>query len=283
MPDQRSRKRSKPLEAESQAPDGTCVCGANAGDHQGECHFGWHNPLTCPDRAVGVLMGRFCPPHRGHRYLIETAAANAADLYVLVIGNKADERILPLALRARWLAGMFGSDHVHVVAAACPIPPSGGNPQIISALCSLIQSCVGDPAERPIGRFFSGERGTYGDWTAAAIGADHICIDPERIHVPISATAVRADPSAAAEFLDEPVKDYLAASKPEQAAMARDATIWLAAQPSRMVLSVGYVREQGRLDLASGPGRDVAALTNQSGPAWQSQVWDCRPQDPLSP
>ena len=25
-----------------------CVCGALDGNHVGECHFGWHNPQTCP-------------------------------------------------------------------------------------------------------------------------------------------------------------------------------------------------------------------------------------------
>jgi HTH-type transcriptional repressor of NAD biosynthesis genes len=154
---------------------------------------------------IGVVMGRFCPPHRGHDYLIETAAAGCDELFVLVVGNSRDEAYLPLALRAHWLSERFESPRVHVIIIVSDLPNSGGDPVIVTAWCELIRRAVG---WKPIARFFTSEAHTYGDWTATALGATHICVDPERAHVPISATAIRMDPLAAAQFLDPPVLAY---------------------------------------------------------------------------
>jgi cytidyltransferase-like protein len=159
-------------------------------------------------RKVGVVMGRFCPPHRGHDFLIEAARRGCDELFVIVIGNSRDEAYLPLVRRARWLADRFESPSAHVVPVASDLPDSEGDPAIIRAWCDLIRYSVGGQA---IDRFFTGEARTYGDWTAAGLGAEHVCVDPARAHVPISATVIRADPLAAAQFLDPPVLAYFRA------------------------------------------------------------------------
>jgi cytidyltransferase-like protein len=157
---------------------------------------------------IGVVMGRFCPPHKGHDYLIESAAAGCEELFVLVIGNSRDEAYLPLSRRAGWLRDRFEAPSVHVLAIASDLPDSHGDPDIIAAWCDLIRNALGG---RPIARFFTSEAHTYGDWTAAALDAEHVCVDPDRARVPISATAIRANPLAAAQFLDPPVLAYFAA------------------------------------------------------------------------
>jgi NadR type nicotinamide-nucleotide adenylyltransferase len=165
--------------------------------------------LNSPEaRKIGVVMGRFCPPHRGHDFLIEAAKRGCDELFVIVIGNSRDEAYLPLVQRARWLADRFASPRVHMVPVASDLPDSEGDPAIIGAWCDLIRHSVGG---RAVDRFFTSEARTYGDWTATALGAEHVCVDPDRTHVPISATIIRADPLAAAQFLDPPVLAYFQA------------------------------------------------------------------------
>ena len=160
-----------------------------------------------PRPAVGVVMGRFCPPHRGHRLLIETAAAGCDELYVLAIGQSADDAFIPLEIRATWLQEMFAGPRVHVIAIHTDLPASGGAPAGIRAWCDLVIETVG----RPVDALFSSEAASYGDWTAAGLGARHILVDPDRTRVPISGTAIRHDPHAALDYLDPPVRAYFAA------------------------------------------------------------------------
>jgi cytidyltransferase-like protein len=157
--------------------------------------------------VVGVVMGRFCPPHRGHRYLIETAQGLCDEIYLLIVGNSHDEAYLPLARRAVWLRELFESPTAHIVELATDLPDSHGDPAIIGAWCDLIRAAADG---RTIEKFITSEAQGYGDWTAAALGAVHVCVDPERMRVPISSTIIRTDPLAAAEFLDPPVLAYFA-------------------------------------------------------------------------
>ena len=50
---------------------------------------------------TGVVIGKFYPPHRGHKYLIDAAAARVEQLTVVVCGKL--EQLLPGELRAAWL------------------------------------------------------------------------------------------------------------------------------------------------------------------------------------
>ncbi len=49
-------------------------------------------------------------------------------------------------------------------------------------------------------RVFSSEQ--YGERFARFLGAEHVSVDPERRHVPISATAIRRDPFRHRAFLE---------------------------------------------------------------------------------
>jgi HTH-type transcriptional regulator, transcriptional repressor of NAD biosynthesis genes len=158
-------------------------------------------------------MGRFCPPHRGHDYLIEASADKCDKLTLIVIGNNRDEAYLPLALRVGWLRERFESERIRVVAVATDLPDSHGDPAIIAAWARLIEYCAGGAVDR----FFSSEAHTYGDWTASALGAEHVCVDPDRSHVPISATIIRTDPLAAVQYLDPPVRAYFEAQAAQAA------------------------------------------------------------------
>jgi len=49
----------------------------------------------------GLVVGKFYPPHRGHQYLIERAAALCAQVTVLVMA--AGSETLAVADRVAWL------------------------------------------------------------------------------------------------------------------------------------------------------------------------------------
>ncbi|MFN8514048.1 MAG: adenylyltransferase/cytidyltransferase family protein [Chloroflexia bacterium] len=57
---------------------------------------------------TGVVIGKFYPPHRGHRYLIDTAAARVDHLTVIVCGKP--EQLLSGELRAAWLREIHRCD-----------------------------------------------------------------------------------------------------------------------------------------------------------------------------
>jgi len=49
----------------------------------------------------GLVIGKFYPPHRGHKLLIDTAQRGADEVYVIVCGKP--EHVPAGELRAAWL------------------------------------------------------------------------------------------------------------------------------------------------------------------------------------
>ena len=156
--------------------------------------------------VTGVVVGKFLPFHRGHRRLVETAAAACDDLFVLVLGRTDEEPIVPLATRVGWIDELVGAPHVHVRARIVDAPMSWTDPVVIATWNGVIAQMVG----RPIDVLFTGERDTYGDVTAAGLDARHVCVDPDRSVVPISGTVIRRDPFGAWGYLDPPVRAFYA-------------------------------------------------------------------------
>ena len=54
---------------------------------------------------IGLVIGKFCPPHRGHEHLIRSAQAQVDHLIVLVF-TKSHEPV-PGDLRWQWMQQMF--------------------------------------------------------------------------------------------------------------------------------------------------------------------------------
>jgi NadR type nicotinamide-nucleotide adenylyltransferase len=159
-------------------------------------------------QVVGCVIGRFVPPHMGHRLLIEAAIAGCDELWVLVVGNSSDEAFCPAALRASWLREMFGRPTVHVALIQSDLPNSNGDHAILRQWCDLMRAAM---SHEDINVLFSSERGTYAEATAAEFGARNAVVDPDRRSVPISGTMVRRDPLAVWDYLDPPVRGYFAA------------------------------------------------------------------------
>ena len=63
--------------------------------------------------TLGFVVGKFYPPHRGHKYLIEAARAQVDRLVVMIAHHPSQS--IPGELRAAWLAEIHPDCEVHLV------------------------------------------------------------------------------------------------------------------------------------------------------------------------
>ena len=158
--------------------------------------------------SIGLVVGKFWPPHRGHQRLLETAAAQVHELAVLVYAHP-DAADFPAAVRAEWLRALYRGDE------AADGPRIGLTPLRIFALSAEADGVPPDAAEDATHRafvrqwlarqgisvdvVFSSE--ADGPGFAEHLGAAHVAVDVARAPVPVSGTQVRNDPAAFAPFL----------------------------------------------------------------------------------
>lgn len=165
----------------------------------------------------GLVVGKFCPLHRGHERVIDTALAQCHEVLVISYTQPAFERCDADA-RERWLRERFpqaralvlDDDRFAAIAASHGWPGPATLPHndhndathrdFVGWLCDRVLDCCVDAV-------FTSE--DYGDGFAAALTAyfrqrrdprhmevRHVCVDRERRAVPVSGTAIRHDPHA---------------------------------------------------------------------------------------
>jgi HTH-type transcriptional regulator, transcriptional repressor of NAD biosynthesis genes len=143
----------------------------------------------------GLIVGKFYPPHRGHKHLIDTARAQVDELSVIVCRKPGEDP--NGVLRAEWLR------EIH----------PGVNVLLIDDTLDADDSQVwAENSIRWLGFtpdvVFTSE--DYGDRFAACLGCRHVQVDKARTTVPISATRVRTDPLGCWDYLEPPVRAYYA-------------------------------------------------------------------------
>ena len=144
----------------------------------------------------GLIVGKFYPPHRGHKHLIDTARAQVDELFVIVCGREGES---PAGeLRAVWV------QEIHPDARVLYIDDT------YDAQDSRVWA---ENSLRLIGRapdvVFTSE--DYGDEFARHLGCRHVQVDKPRAAVPVSGTRVREDPLGCWAFLEPPVRGFYAA------------------------------------------------------------------------
>mgnify|MGYP003393450042 CR=1 FL=1 len=144
----------------------------------------------------GLVVGKFYPPHRGHKYLIDTAIAECKEVTVIVCAKM--HETISGELRASWIERIHPS--VHVILIKEPMPGDNESEEWAKFTIKLL-GYVPDAV-------FTSEE--YGDPYARFMKTIHVCVDKARVRVPISGTKVRANPSIAAEFLEPCVRAYFA-------------------------------------------------------------------------
>lgn len=158
--------------------------------------------------ASGLVVGKFYPPHRGHLHLIEVAAAQCREVTVLVMAARAET--VPLADRVAWLrAACGGLPAVTVIGAPCDVPVDFSSGPVWTAQVAVMTAALeGNGQASPVAVFSSEP---YGDELAARLGARHVCVDPGRVTMPVSASQIRADLAGNWDQLIGPAQAGLAA------------------------------------------------------------------------
>lgn len=143
----------------------------------------------------GLVIGKFYPPHRGHKYLIDTALAQAGEVHVIVCDRPGENP--PAPTRAAWLREIHPAAHVWTIDDRYDPDDSA----VWAEACIRLLGFAPDVV-------FTSEN--YGERFAACLGCRHILVDRARSTVPISGTAVRANPLECWDFLEPPVRGYYA-------------------------------------------------------------------------
>ncbi len=141
----------------------------------------------------GLIVGKFYPPHRGHKYLIDSARSQVDELSVFVCCKP--EEMPRGELRAAWLQEIHPD--VRVMLIVDNLDPDDS--KVWAEHSILWLGFVPDVV-------FTSE--DYGDRFAYYLGCEHVQVDKARIHVPISGTRVRANPLGCWDFLEPPVRAY---------------------------------------------------------------------------
>jgi NadR type nicotinamide-nucleotide adenylyltransferase len=142
--------------------------------------------------TLGLVVGKFYPPHRGHKLLIDTARSHVDRLVVLLPVHPS--QTIPGALRKAWLEEIHPDCEIHMVPdeldddsrqwATFTVAHLGRAPDVV----------------------FTSEE--YGPHYAGFMGCRHVMVDQARANVPCSGTMIRAAPLEHLDFLEPCVRAY---------------------------------------------------------------------------
>jgi HTH-type transcriptional repressor of NAD biosynthesis genes len=212
---------------------------------------------------VGLVVGKFCPLHRGHQLLIDFARARS-DHLILISYTKPDFPDYPTALRAQWLAALYPEATRLVVDAAVlaefaagsgtPAPPLPDNQASDDEQRAFVSWLCLTMLKRVVDVVFTSE--DYGDGFAAALTrifrdqadyagtVEHVSFDRSRRIAPVSGTMIRRDPAAHRSSLP----DIVAASLVRRVAILGGESSGKStlAEALAQYFGTGWVHEYGR-------------------------------------
>jgi NadR type nicotinamide-nucleotide adenylyltransferase len=141
---------------------------------------------------TGFTVGKFYPPHRGHKHLIDSARRQVDRLIVMLCHHAS--QLIPGELRKAWLEEIHPDCEIHLVPdelendsqqwAAFTLRHLGFKPDIV----------------------FTSEE--YGHRFAELMGSRHVLVDQQRLAVRISATQIRQSPLDHLDWLEPCVRAY---------------------------------------------------------------------------
>jgi HTH-type transcriptional repressor of NAD biosynthesis genes len=149
----------------------------------------------------GLIVGKFYPPHAGHHALIDAAAAACARVTVVVAPSSRET--VPLDLRLAWLREAHGPT-VRFVGVYDDHPVDYADPAVWELHMAVFRAAAGTDR---VDAVFSSE--AYGVELAARFHARPVIVDLDRTRVPVSGTAVRADPIGNWHHLGPGVRAWL--------------------------------------------------------------------------
>ena len=144
---------------------------------------------------TALVIGKFYPPHRGHKFLID-AASEINNIVHVIVCHKSDQ-IPEGNLRKAWLQEIHPNAIIKVIDDIYGPTDSALWAKMTKIWLGLIPDVV-----------FTSE--DYGTEFSRHLGAQHVLVDKNRINVPICATQIRTNPWQYWEFSEPPVREYYA-------------------------------------------------------------------------
>ncbi len=141
----------------------------------------------------GLVVGKFYPPHRGHKFLIDTALAQVDHLDVLICVR--ENQKISGERRREWMQEIHPTAHVRAISD----PGEDDNAQFWAGFTINLLGSAPDVV-------FTSEN--YGDAYARFMGCRHVLVDRERVNVPVSASAILSNPLRQWQFLEPCVRAY---------------------------------------------------------------------------
>jgi HTH-type transcriptional repressor of NAD biosynthesis genes len=148
----------------------------------------------------GLVFGKFHPPHRGHKYLIDAAAARCDHLTVLLMASVRET--IPAAVRLAWLREIHPHTDIRLVPDEMPQSWTADRDDLFREFAELVHAHHPEPLDV----LFTSE--WYGDLTARWLGCRHVAIDPMRASVHISSTLIRESPTRYLDALAPAVRAW---------------------------------------------------------------------------
>jgi HTH-type transcriptional regulator, transcriptional repressor of NAD biosynthesis genes len=141
-------------------------------------------------RSHGLVLGKFLPPHAGHLFLIDQARQRVDELTVLVCSLQREP--IPGAVRVEWMRELLrDAPNVRIVHVADENPTE---PHEHPDFWPIWIATIRRATPKPIDVVFTSE--AYGDALARRLDARHELIDLARSTIPVSGSAILADPNA---------------------------------------------------------------------------------------
>ncbi|MEZ5666160.1 MAG: AAA family ATPase [Alphaproteobacteria bacterium] len=148
----------------------------------------------------GFLLGKFLPPHLGHVFLCDFAAARVDRLTVLLCSLPGDP--IPGDVRLGWMRALVpGARVVHL-----DRPDVPQRPEDHPDFWAIWRDIVGAFHPEPVDMVFASE--SYGHRLASEVGARFVPVDPLRQAVPVAGSAILADPFRHWAFVPAPVRPW---------------------------------------------------------------------------
>ena len=142
----------------------------------------------------GLIIGKFHPPHKGHRFLIDTATSEVDQLTILLCDSH--DFSIPVESRMKWLRQLHPHADIRVLNQDAFDNDDANN--WIKATLDII----GEPPDC----VFSSE--DYGIQYADQLGCQHRMVDKERTTVPVSGREFWKNPKAHLDYLEPLVAEY---------------------------------------------------------------------------
>lgn len=142
----------------------------------------------------GLVIGKFYPPHRGHKHLIDTALKASKEVTIIVCYKPG--QVIPGELRAAWI------QKIHPTARVLLIEDNKLADDDSKGWAEYTKKILGYTPDA----VFTSE--DYGDAYASFMGCVHVLVDKERTTVPISGTLVRSNAHLYSAFLEPIVRAY---------------------------------------------------------------------------